>query len=332
MPEKMTKKRIFVKFIPLAALSLLTLFIIGGGYTFYVSRPVSSDQTISQFVVPRGQAVSVIAHRLYEAGLIRNPFLFRLIVKKQGLEDKLQAGSFQLSPSMTPSKIAVKLTQGTNDVWVTLLEGWRREQVAESFRKYGLENFDVDEFLNLTLGEEGQIFPDTYLFARQSTAQTIYQAIKDTFQKKVKQNLADDFENSKYSFDEVMTMASIVEREARGYEEMRHVAGILWHRYEIGMALQTDATLQYSKGYDEQTQSWWEPPLAADKSLDSPFNTYTHSGLPPHPICNPGLDAIRATLNPLSTADLFYLHSRDGEIHYGQTLEEHMTNIQKYLR
>jgi UPF0755 protein len=144
--------------------------------------------------------------------------------------------------------------------------------------------------------------------------------------------LADDIEKSPHDFDDILTMASIVEREARGYEEMRNVAGILWNRIDLGMPIQADATLQYVKGYNEQTKAWWTPPLAEDKKLNSPFNTYLNPGLPPRPISNPGYDAIRATLNPVDTDNIFYLHDQDGGIHYAESLEEHNANVQKYLR
>ncbi len=317
--------------------SILTILLVLGasliGCLYVLSQPVTSEQADSiQFVIPRGQAVSVIATRLKTEGLVKSSLVFRLIVKQQGLEDKLQSGSFQISPAMTPAEIATTFTQGTDDIWVTILEGWRREQVAASLEEYSLDSFDAQEFLDLTSGQEGKIFPDTYLFSKGSTAAKIYQVIQDNFEKKVIKGLAAEIKQSERSFDDALVMASIIEREARGYQEMRHVAGILWNRYDIDMALQADATLQYAKGFDKQTQSWWESPTSNDKTLNSPFNTYLSYGLPPQPISNPGLDAIKAALNPLQTSDFFYLHDRNGEIHYGQSLEEHNANIQQYLR
>jgi len=320
---------------PLILILIMFLVLVAGlaGYLYILSQPVSAvSETKTQFVVPRGQAVSVIASRLKEEGLIKSSLMFRLVLKQQGLETKLQAGSFQVSPAMTPAEIATRLTQGTDDTWVTILEGWRREQVAASLEEYDLKSFNSQEFLDLTLGQEGKIFPDTYLFSKESTAAKVYQVIQSNFEKKVMVGLADEIKKSSRSFDDALIMASIVEREARGYQEMRHVAGILWNRYDMNMALQADATLQYVKGYDKQIQSWWEPPTSIDKKLDSPFNTYLNFGLPPQPICNPGLDAIRASLNPLETTDFFYLHGRNGEIHYGKNLEEHNANVQQYLR
>ena len=127
-------------------------------------------------------------------------------------------------------------------------------------------------------------------------------------------------------------MASILEREAKGYEQMRQVAGVLWHRIDIGMPLQADATLQYVKGYNKTEDSWWVTPLSEDKQLKSAFNTYQNPGLPPAPIANPGIDSIKAALNPIPTTYNFYIHDRQGILHFATTLEEHNQNVQKYLR
>ncbi|MBU2543706.1 endolytic transglycosylase MltG [Patescibacteria group bacterium] len=325
----MSLKRYFF-IIPIAS------FVFGVGVLIYVYslfQPVgSSEAGTTRFVIPKGQAASMIASRLQDEGLIKSSLVFRFVVKQQGFQDRLQAGSFQLSPAMSLIAIANQLTLGTNDIWVTLPEGWRREEIAASFSSNDFPAFDSKEFLNFTLSQEGRLFPDTYLFARESTAETIYKVLSNNFQKKVVTGLAEKINNSPYDFQEALIMASVVEREARGYEEMRHVAGILWRRIEMGMALQADATLQYIKGYNPQLQSWWEPPSTLDKKIISPFNTYLNSGLPPRPIANPGLEAIKATLDPLKTNDLFYLHDRSGGIHYAETLEKHNANVQQYLR
>ncbi len=302
-------------------------------YAFLQLQPVSTGITQTQrFVVPKGEPVQKIATRLAEDGLIRNPWAFRLTVKLDKVESKLQAGSFELSPSMSLREIGQKLSTGTNDVWVTIPEGWRREEIAQSLSKLELGSYNAAEFLRVTEGLEGKLFPDTYLVPREMTSQALANVLTNTFEKKIEIGLADEIEASDHDFESALVMASLIEREARGYEEMRHVAGILWHRIAIGMPLQVDATLQYSKGYSATQQSWWVSPTAADKAVDSPFNTYSNPGLPPRPICNPGLDAVRAALNPLETDDLFYLHDGQGVIHYGRTLDEHNANVVRYLK
>ncbi len=320
----------------LTVLSLgLAFLIIGGGVYFWgQTQPVVDGPANNvRFVVKRGESVQSIAHNLETAGLIRNQLFFKLVVMLTDLEKSLQAGSFQLSPDMTYQEITQALTEGTNDLWVTIPEGWRREQIAQELAaKEELTAFDEFEFLTLTAGLEGRLFPDTYLIAKESTAETVVSLLLNTFEQKVLEGFADEIAAAKREFDQVLILASIVEREARGLEEMRHVAGILENRLELGMALQADATLQYIKGYNQSTQSWWSPPQAADKKLESPFNTYLYPGLPPQPIANPGLLAIRASLEPLETNNLYYLHGADGEIHYAHNLEVHNANVRQYLR
>lgn len=307
--------------------------VAGVGYGWWALQPVSSRTVgFERFVIPKGQAGGVIASRLAEEGYIRNPHIFQLYLKLQGLEEKLQAGSFELSPSSSAAEIATRLTSGTDDVWVTLPEGWRNEEVAESLARQQLPLFDETAFLDLAAASEGKLFPDTYLVPREADAEFLYYLFARTFEKKVTKGLATEIAASPHSLEDALIMASLLEREATGYEQMRHVAGILWHRIELGMPLQVDATLQYAKGYDQTQQSWWVPPLGADRQLDSPFNTYQHPGLPPRAIANPGLDAIKAALNPLAVDDLFYIHDRNGQLHFAQTLDEHNANVQKYLR
>jgi len=323
------KKRFFILvplFIGLLVISLWMLFLT-------IISPVDSSMTQTQaFVVPKGQAVAVIATRLEESGLIKNALAFRFIVKKNALDQKIQAGSFDLSPSMTATEIAQKLTQGTYDLWITIPEGWRREEIADSLAKQELEMFSKDEFLALTKGQEGRLFPDTYLVPRQVSAEQLVRLLQQTFDKKITAGLKTDLAKSEHSLNEVLTMASIVEREAKGYDQMTKVAGVLWKRIEIGMALQVDASLQYIKGYDKTQESWWTTPTAEDKKLNSVYNTYKYPGLPPAPIANPGFDAIKATLNPVDTGALFYLHDLQGNIHFAMTLEEHNANVRKYLQ
>lgn len=314
-------------------LLILILGILAGTLFLVLSQPVRSQVQESQrFVIPKGQAVSIIANRLQEEGLIKNALVFRFIVKKEGLGNKIQAGSFDLSPSMSSTEIARQLTQGTYDIWITIPEGWRREEIAQSLSKQELEAFSQEDFLALTSGKEGRLFPDTYLVPRQMSTEQVAELLEQTFERKIVTGLAEEIRASVYDFDQALIMASIVEREALGSEQMRMVAGVLWNRIELGMPLQADATLQYIKGYDAVENSWWGTPLVADRQRNSPFNTYRNPGLPPAPIANPGLEAITAALNPASTSYLYYLHDQEGEIHYAQDLAGHNANVEQYLR
>ncbi|MFH2118654.1 MAG: endolytic transglycosylase MltG [Candidatus Paceibacterota bacterium] len=314
-------------------LLIIILSVLIGTAILLLTRPVDSQtQTSQRFVIPRGQAIKIIANRLQEAGLIKNSLVFQLIIKQEGLDSDIQAGSFDLSPNMSAREIAQQLTEGTNDLWVTVLEGWRREEIAESLADQELSEFSAVDFLSLTRGKEGRLFPDTYLVSREATAEQLASLLEQTFERKVEQGLEKEIAASDYDFEEALIMASIVEREARGEAELRTVAGILWNRIEIGMALQADATLQYVKGYNAAEDAWWSPPTSADKKLASVYNTYLYPGLPPQPIANPGLAAIKAALNPARTNYFYYLHDRTGQAHYAVNLDEHNANINAYLR
>lgn len=302
-------------------------------WAFTQLQPANASQTATtKFVIPKGQAVAVIATRLQEEELIKNALVFRILAKVEGFETKLQSGSYDLSPAMTPSEIGGVLTEGANDAWVTILEGWRVEEIAESIDSQELTLFDPQEFIALAKSDEGKMFPDSYLVPREYTAKQLHALLLSTFETKVEMGLADEIAASERDFDDILVMASIVEREGRGLEQMRQVAGILWNRIDIGMPVQADATLQYIAGYNKAEKDWWSPPDVAVKSVQSPYNTYLNPGLPPRPIANPSLDAIKATLNPAQSDYLFYIHDLEGRMHYAETLDEHNANVQRYLR
>lgn len=328
----------FLKKLNKLVISLVILLIIAGGSFLFIASLFQSssatNQPASRFVIPKGQALSIIASRLEEAGLIKSKWAFRLAVYKNKLANKIQAGSFELSPNMNTWEIANALTVGTDDMWLTLPEGWRREEIAESLSKQGLNNFDSVEFLSLSKGLEGQLFPDTYLVPREISTAMLLSLLKNTFASKVTSPLAKEISDSKLSLNEILTLASLVQRESANDEEMPLVSQILFNRLAINMPLQVDATLQYIKGYSKTEQSFWPMPLATDKELDSLYNTYQNPGLPPGPICNPGLSAIKAVLSPQATANqaLYYIHDNTGKIHIATTLQEHNANVNKYLR
>ncbi|MDH5533698.1 MAG: endolytic transglycosylase MltG [Candidatus Pacebacteria bacterium] len=308
------------------------LLIVVGLYAASLFRPVDPNSSLeSQFVIPKGQSITKIGLRLKEENLIKSDLAFKLIVKKEKLENKIQAGSFKLSPSMSLSEVARSLTVGTEDAWVTLQEGWRKEEIAESMVRQGFEFFDKDEFLELAKYDEGRLFPDTYLLPQQISAKQFHSLLTNTFDKKIAE-LEDEIKKSGKSLDDILIMASLVEREGRGYQNLRYVAGILWNRIDIGMALQVDATLQYAKGFNQIEQTWWGEPLASDKEIESPYNTYKNAQLPPNPISNPGMDALRATINPIQSDYLYYIHDKSGVGHYATSYEGHLDNINKYLR
>lgn len=283
-------------------------------------------------MIEKGESSGAIAQRLEEGNLIRSSVAFQILVVKEGLTKKIQAGDFRLSSVMTPLAMAQKMTHGTLDRWVTLLEGWRREEMTEKLAeklKGEDSNFSEKEFLRLTKDLEGQLFPDTYLFPKDADATRVVALLTSNFQKKTA-NLKPE--------KQTLILASLVEREANHETDRPIVAGILLKRLEKGWPLQVDATVQYLVGsrsceVGRQSCEWWPKELTReDLAVKSPYNTYLSSGLPPSPIANPGLASIKAVISPARTDYWFYLSDKEGKMHYAKTLEDHKQNIALYLR
>lgn len=281
------------------------------------------------FVIERGEGVKNIAARLAAARLIRSSTGFYLLVKFMGIEHNLQAGDFRLNRSMDTKTIALELTHGMLDVWVTTLEGWRVEEIAAKLNK----ELDIPESEFIKVAREGYMFPDTYLVPRDATVGAVAILFRSTFDEKIDAPLRNDAKKTGLSLDGVITLASIVEREGRSEEDRPVIAGILLKRFKADWPLQADATLQYALGYQTEEKTWWKKNLFdEDKKIDSIYNTYLHTGLPPRPISNPGLSSIRAVIYPKETDYWYYLHDPEGRAHYARTLEEHNQNSATYLR
>jgi len=326
-----------MKLIPklLAVIAVLfTALAVAGMLTWRMaSAPVDSLNSNKQsFVIPKGRSVTWIGNTLEEKGFVRSSLVFRAEVLRMGLGSSLQAGTFELSPGMSPKEIAQALTQGANDVWITILEGWRSEEIAEELKSTLGESFDTQQFLRLAKPLEGTLYPDTYLIPKTITPAQTVQILTRTFAEKTGEEWELLVRDSGKSKDEVIVMASLIQREAKTLTTMRMISGILWKRLREGWPLQVDATLQYIKGYSEKEKTWWPIPLGVDKNLPGPYNTYANMGLPPRPISNPGLNALKAAANPQENQYWFYISDLQGNMHYAITLQEHNQNVDRYLR
>jgi len=296
-------------------------------------QPVDVAQIETElFIIPKGATVTSTAALLAKKELIHNGLVFRLYARQVGLDRQLQAGSYELSPAMSVQKIIETLSQGSQSIWVTIPEGLRTEEVAQRFAASALPDFDPEEFITMAKPSEGRLFPDTYLVPRESDATELFALLTRTFQDKVELKMADQLQRNTQSLNEIVTLASLVQRESSSPNDMRMVAGVISNRLEQGMKLDIDASLSYLRGFDNDTQSWWSAPSPSLKTVDSPFNTYLYAGLPPSPIANPGVQAIEAALDPAPTSALFYLHAPSGQAYFAQTYEEHQANIERYLR
>lgn len=279
------------------------------------------------FTVTPGEGLKNIAAALHEKGLIRDPFVFVLMAKLSGADSRIQAGDFTLSPSLTAQGIAESMTKGTQDTWVTIPEGKRAAEVAQIL-KDKLPSYDPSWDQQLA-ANEGYLFPDTYQFRKDATIDTILATMKDNFTAKYKE--AEQGATTHLSEGDAVVLASILQREGRSLTDMELIASVLENRLAIGMALQTDATIQYALGYQPLQHSWWKKDLTQhDLQITSSYNTYTNPGLPPSPISNPGLDALTAVLHPANTDYLYYISDSKGDLHFAKTLDEQNANIRKY--
>jgi UPF0755 protein len=288
------------------------------------------DNRIVNFSIKKGETVHTIATRLAAEGLIKSRTIFFLHVKLLGIENKIQAGNFRLKRTMNAVELANSLTQGTVDTWVTTLEGWRIEEIAQELS----QELGIPEREFISVAEEGYMFPDTYLFPKEASASMVAKNMRDNFDRRVTPQMRQDAAALGYSLEEIVIMASLVEREGLNDTDRPMIAGIIQKRLNTkGWTLDIDATLQYALGYQVQERTWWKKILSnEDKKIKSPYNTYTNSGLPPKPISNPGLASIRAVIYPQKSDYWFYLHAPNGQIYFAQTLSEHEANITKYLR
>lgn len=292
--------------------------------------PVNKNSLTSTiFIVNPGDPLNTIINNLSKQGLIRNKIVFYLIIKQLGIERKIQAGDFRISPKMTATQVAKNLTHGTLDVWVTLIEGTRKEEMAQIISK----DLNIPETEFIKDSTEGYLFPDTYLIPATATAESVVSILENNFDKKFSQELRNQAKNKNLTEKEVVILASLVEREARQPATRQKVAGIILKRYLADWPLQVDATVQYALGYQQYEKSWWKKNLTEeDLKINSPYNTYKNTGLPPEPICNPSLSSIEAVVNAdPKTPYWYYVTDKNGVMHYAVTLQEHNENIRKYL-
>ncbi len=307
------------------------LVVIFAGAIFWWRQGVQAanpqDKTTKIFVIRNGEGIRAISNDLKKQGLIKDPTVFFLLVKKMGLDGKIQAGDFRLSPSMTAAQIAQELIHGTLDIWVTIPEGKRGGEIADILKEK-MPGYK-DSWKTVLEHNEGYLFPDTYLIPRDAPIDTIASLMRNTFEKKYQQ--LKPGKNSNLSKETIVIVASMVSREAKFKEDQPLVASVILNRLQLGMPLQIDATVQYALGYEQNEKTWWKKSLSpSDVKLDSAYNSYTNTGLPPGPIANPGTDTLQAVIDAPNTDYLYYISDKDGHNHYAKTNTEHNENIKKY--
>lgn len=315
-------KRVWVTAIILTALIVLSLIWWARG----TSPANSKDNAPKIFIIEKGQGVRIIAKNLKDQSLIKDQIAFFLLTKQLGLDSKIQAGSFRLNPSLSAKEIANQLTVGTLDIWITIPEGKRSGEIAGTLEK-NMPNYDPS-WEGVLEENEGYLFPDTYLLPKDAEIEAIIKIMRNNFDSKFKTL---NVSKSNLSKEEIVILASLIEREAKHSKDRPLVSSVIHNRLDLGMKLDIDATLQYIRGYDKVQKKWWPNNISnADKQSNSPYNTYTRAGLPPGPIANPGLSSLQAAVNPSDTQYLYYITDGNGVNRYAETLEEHEENISKY--
>ena len=303
---------------------LIFVFAVAIG-TFYFLPP--SDFPVGKVIsVKKGSLTGDIAVLFENEHLIRSQNVFKACVAISGDDKRVTSGDFLFKEPLGPCALAERLVKGISGIpafRVTIPEGVSNQQIA-SLLTPGLLKFDSKFFVDHARDNEGYLFPDTYFFAMNATAQVVEATMRANFEKKIAlwQPI---IESSKHSLRDTIIMASIIEKEARTPEDQALVSGILWKRIDNNMPLQVDATFLYllGKKSSELTQ--------ADLKIKSAYNTYRNKGLPAGPIGNPGLLAVEAAVHPAGSPYLYYLSDNSGVMHYAKTFEEHKANKTKYL-
>jgi len=304
------------------------------------------------FVVSASLNQEGLIGRLKDQGLIRSGWAFRLVLGRSG-KDEILPGGYRVNKSMNAWKLAKVLSNEPELVWVTIPEGYRKEQIAERLSEtLGWDEEQLQDFIQKYTSMdfehlEGVFFPDTYLIPKDEDGLSVAKRFRNRFEEQFAPYYS-EFLKQDIKWTTGLTLASVVQREAAGKDDMPLIAGILWNRLLDDMEIEVDATVQYVRDdvlhYGEaryNTQplgdyssdgGWWAPITPEDKDIPSPYNTYRNQGLPPHPICNPGIAAIEAVLNPEETDCLYYLHDSNRQILCAETYQEHLANIEKYLK
>lgn len=307
--------------------------------------PMDETSSERRFQIDQGESVSMVCLRLEQEGLIKDAELLRTYLVYVGLDRYLQAGQFELTPKMSPIQIAAELLDATPDEGViTILPGWRIEEVAENVAGSGLM-ISAEEFITAAYAPssyyfsflpieqvnslEGLLFPGTYTLLREASLDDLIPMILTEFSQNIDTSLLEGFTRQGLNLYDAVTLASIVEKEAVVDDEKPLIASVFFNRLAAGMRLETDPTVQYALGYQDDVQTWWKSPLSlADLAVISPYNTYTVIGLPPTPICNPDLGSLSAVAFPAETPYFYFRAACDesGRHNFAITYEEHLNN------
>ncbi len=331
--EHVQRSRWLKKALALAVIIFLIIPLTVFFAYFFVSGPAENFKVGEVFEIREGMNVSEIADFLEKEGYIKSASVFKLYDRwerfRGGDESGIKAGRYTFKNEEDIFGVYRRLKNGISgieDVKVRIMEGDPNFLIAETFEKNKkFKNFSKERFLELAKNKEGYLYPDTYSFSPYVSEETIIKTMEDNFYKKAGK-IVDRIEKSNKSLNKIITMASLIEKEAGNAPRSvkKRVSGVLWRRIELGMPLQVDAVFDYIY------QKHLSRILFSHLKVDSPYNTYQNKGLPPGPIGNPSISAIEAAMYPTPTKDLFYITGKDGKFYFSRTSAGHYDNISKY--
>ncbi len=309
----------------------LALFVCGASFLWLTSAPTQSSEQ-QQVVVTPGMSVSSIAEAAHEAGVVRSSFILYALLTLHHDPTAIFAGVYSFPEAQSVFSVAERFGAGAIDdesIRLTIPEGMRAKDVAQLITQI-LPDFDAATYSSLASEQEGYLYPETYLVPPTFSAEDVIALQRETYEERITA-LRPKIEASEFTEYEVLILASIIEREANDETSMKMVSGIFQNRLEIGMALQADASIEYT--LDTPLNELAPGELAENlREVDSPYNTYLYPDLPPTPISNPGLTAIKAVLEPTPSDYFYYLTDEAGDFYYAETLDGHNDNIAQYLQ
>jgi UPF0755 protein len=335
---KSMRQRFLSKLMILFSVMLVTGIVFIVLMYNYGNTPASQNSVEQVVEIKPGMTLRQAANFLAEKKLLDEPSAFVLYTYLQGKQNKIQAGEYRFSPSMPPWKIMESLTNGTAILYtVTIPEGYRITEIAELLEKKGLAN--KEEFIAETRNQEllndlkipsggsleGYLYPETYKFTKAVGAKKIVSTLVDTFKERVQNpELMQQAKAGKLTFHEIVTLASLIEKETGLATERKLISSVFHNRLVKKMRLQTDPTVIYAMvNFDGNIRK-------KDLSIDSPYNTYKYFGLPPGPIASPGLDSIKAAMEPEHSDFLYFVSRKDGSHQFSTNYDDHTRAVQKY--
>ncbi|MGA8797719.1 MAG: endolytic transglycosylase MltG [Candidatus Cybelea sp.] len=307
-------------------------------FWYAVAEDRSHPQASEQLVVQTGTTFDEIARQLVAGGVIGNTLTFRILARLRDEDAAVRAGEYRFEPHVTQSEVLHALVTGGAQVaaWVTIPEGFTAEQIAERLQSDGFgssaalrRDFAQETLLvdgARTKGLEGFLFPSTYLMPLGAAPEQIAALLTAQFLKELPRDAASRARALHVSVTQVVTVASLVEREAKSQADRPKIAAVIYNRLRLGMPLQVDATIEYALPQHKSALSF------ADLRIDSPYNSYVHAGLPPTPIANPGRASLEAAFHPAKSENLYYVYCGNGRHVFAKTLAEHQANVARCLQ